>query len=78
MLVVLVVRTGLYIQLRFSSVEAFMDWNFIEPWYFYSLFATEAYIVVTLLLFIWYTIDSQAIEFDDDEESQEAGPKSPL
>ena len=75
----LVVRTGLYIQLRFSSVKAFMDWNFIEPWYFYSLFATEAYIVVTLLLFLWYTTDSQAIEFDDsDEELEELGPKSPI
>ena len=68
----------MYIVLRFSSVKAYMDWKYIEPWYFYSLFATETYIVVTLLLFLWYTMDSQAIEFDDElsEEHPHVSPTS--
>ena len=31
-----------------TSTEAYLDWKFIEPGYFYALFATEAYIVITL------------------------------
>ena len=55
-LFIVIVRTAMYIILRFTSVEtAYVEWKYIEPWYFYSLFGTEAYIVATLLIFLWFS-----------------------
>ena len=65
------VRTVMYVLLRFGSKEAFTKWIFIEPSYFYTLFATEISIVVTLLAFLHFSTDSKHIEFPDSESEAE-------